>query len=132
MLLIDVWPLERVQSTRWLRLIAEKLQMFAMALASSMITLAIQSRVGTVVSTDVLPASQRVTHAAIAYLQYLPATLWPMHLAFYYPYSRTLDLGVALVSATILVVVTWLAWSSRHAKPFLLIGWLWYWARSFR
>src|SRR5262245_25593557 len=60
LLLLDFWPLQRVGRVPARRLIAEKVPLFALALASCLITLAAQSAGGAVKSLEAIPVAARL------------------------------------------------------------------------
>jgi tetratricopeptide (TPR) repeat protein len=131
LLLLDVWPLRRVEigPSRWAsakRLIREKVPLFVLSIASSVLTFLAQREGGTVASTIRLPLSDRIGNALISYLAYIEKMFWPAHLAAYYPYPRELPLTEAAISAFVLLVVTAGAVALARRYPYLLIGWLWY------
>lgn len=131
LLLLDVWPLRRLElggdwprSAR--RLIREKLPMFALSAASSAVTYVVQQNGGTIASSIRLPASERVANALISYLAYLGKTIWPRQLAAYYPYPQTLSGPLVLASAVVLVVASAAAIAVARRRPYVLVGWFWY------
>lgn len=131
LLLLDYWPLRRVHHEQRLRcialLVAEKLPMFVLAGAASVITVAVQRGAYATSSLVALPLSHRVENAVVAYARYLGKTFWPSELLMYYPHPRgslsTLEAGAALA---FLAVVTGLAWGLRRRAPYWIVGWLWY------
>jgi tetratricopeptide (TPR) repeat protein len=131
LLLLDVWPLRRVElregwSTKVRSLLWEKVPMFALSIASSVITFLVQQRGGAVASGVRLPLVERLGNALIAYASYIGKMLWPLHLAAYYPYPRSLPSTEALVSAMLLIAVSIGAVVSSRRRPYVLVGWLWY------
>ena len=71
LLLLDSWPLGRVESSSaWRRLIVEKLPLVGLAAASSLVTVAVQQRAGAIQGLELLPLSRRFTTAALAYVWY--------------------------------------------------------------
>jgi len=121
LLLLDFWPLRRPLS--W-RLLTEKVPLFLLSAASSFITLRAQTI--NVARLDALPFSVRVANAANSYAAYAAKTLWPVNLAAFYPYPRTLSgwwmvaclLGLAAVSLAVI--------RERRRRPYLAVGWFWY------
>src|SRR5215467_826263 len=88
LLLLDYWPLERMQlpvSARawraWLKeyqpLLVEKIPLFAMSGASSWITVVAQRSGHAVTSMDYLPMWQRWENAAYSYVKYILKIFWP-------------------------------------------------------
>ena len=91
LLLLDIWPLGRLRFTRddfpvWRRLVLEKLPLLALALGTSVATVVVQHRVGAMAGLDALPWHLRVSNATVAYIEYAWKTIWPTHLAAFYPY----------------------------------------------
>lgn len=104
----------------------EKLPFVFMALGSGLITLAAQFKAGAIGPLAVYPLCLRLANALWSYLAYIAKAIVPLNLAVYYPYdSRWMGLKVGLALVT-LGALTWLAWTMRRPKPYLLAGWLWY------
>jgi Flp pilus assembly protein TadD len=133
MLLLDFWPLRRVEeislrafvSPQFSRLAREKWPWFALAAVSSIVTFFAQKTGGAVQSMAHFPLSQRFENAVISYWNYILKAGWPAHLTVFYPPSHDplsgfwLAAGVLFV-LTLIAVITWRRW------PFLLVGWLWF------
>ena len=123
LLLLDLWPLRR--DAPWIRLIVEKVPLLVLALATSIATVIVQNSVGAMAGLDALPWPVRAANATIGYVAYLWKTIWPTHLAAFYPLfaispGRVAAAAIALVAVTALVV-------ARRAKyPYLFVGWFWY------
>jgi tetratricopeptide (TPR) repeat protein len=120
-LLLDFWPLRR-----GLRVV-EKLPLFALAVASSIVTVVVQDREGAVGSFVAFGFGPRAATAAAAYAAYLRQTVWPADLGVYYPLVRRslADPGV-LAALGLLAAITFgcLRWGKRY--PYLPVGWLWF------
>lgn len=130
LLLIDYWPLHRVDSTdgskRWTSLIVEKIPLLALSLASAVITVIAQRAGGAVRSTAQVSFGVRVANAITAYGMYLWKMIWPAKLAPLYPHpGSSIAAWQVLVSAAVLIAVTVLVWRS-SARHSLLVGWLWF------
>ena len=109
LLLLDYWPLNRFVSKRsLLDLLIEKVPLFVMILASSIITFLVQKK-GGAVNMDKYNFPIRLANAFISYMQYIIKMIWPVHLAIFYPHPG-LDISVlyAVISAIFLLVVTFL------------------------
>ncbi len=143
LLLLDYWPLRRVSGlpalsggaeqkptgspASGLHLIAEKLPLFALAAASSTITMFVLHRV----SSAALPPAARIENALIAYATYIAKVFWPTHLAVFYPHRVMLGADVAAAvkavgAAALLLVLTFTFVRLRKKAPWLLVGWLWF------
>lgn len=131
LLLLDFWPLRRLQSPLFsraaLRLLVEKLPLFALAAAVALVAVLDQQQHGAVGDEALYPLPIRFGNAAISYCAYLGQTLLPIDFAVYYPHAgKSLDWTVASASAACLVVVTVgciLQWKRR---PWLFVGWAWF------
>ena len=151
LLLVDFWPLRRVQG--WTTpdaksgaaqkpfpsLLLEKAPLLLLSAASAVVTIVAQQSVGTVVPvgvvragaapTDIAPISLslRSQNAAISYLAYLGKAAWPLRLAPFYPYSfRPRPAWELILVAGLLAFVSLGAWKARREHPYVVAGWLWY------
>jgi tetratricopeptide (TPR) repeat protein len=131
LLLLDVWPLRRAvvgesPTAVWLRLVYEKVPLFALAAASSVITYLVQRTAGAVESLTVLPLSVRASNAILAYWSYISKLAWPTGLALLYTYPKTLFVGGVLAVLVGLIVVSIAVGRAARTRPYLLVGWLWF------
>jgi tetratricopeptide (TPR) repeat protein len=138
LLLLDYWPLARiagvsdragsrgfpVRSPAALAL--EKLPLVLLAAAASAVTFAVQRRAGAVVSTADVPIPLRVENAIVAYASYLWSTLWPTHLAVFYPLHAPIPAWQIAAAAAALVAISAAVLAGFARRPYLLTGWLWY------
>jgi len=128
LLLLDYWPLNRGQSFKaeiWWKLIVEKLPLFGLSLASSIVALALQ--VQSPASVGQLPFSWRLQNALVSYVTYIWQMFWPANLAAFYPHpDNRLGLWQVALAAAFLIAMTWVAFALRRGRPYLLVGWLWY------
>ena len=127
MLLLDLWPLKRlgVEHEALCVIIAEKIPLFAMAVASSIITVLAQQWGGAMHSLDHLPMFDRVGNASVAYGVYLLKTVWPANLAVIYPLSKPQPLSIA-GSILALIVISAIVTLMSRKRPYLITGWLWF------
>lgn len=142
LLLLDYWPLDRLQprltageidaqsrdsGSLIFTLIWEKLPFFALAGACAVITYLAHQSAGYIKTSDVLPFGVRLANAVVAYVAYIWKMIWPLNLAVFYPLSveslltwQTAGAGLLLLLITITVMR-----AGRH-RPYLVVGWLWY------
>lgn len=129
MLLLDLWPLRRVDFSRpsttgWL--VAEKIPLLVFSFASSVVTVMAQEAGGAVRTLEQIPLGTRAANAVVAYVRYIGKMFWPVDLAVFYPYTPTisplaiLGAGLLLLAATAAVVLT------VKKLPFLATGWFWF------
>ena len=121
LLLLDVWPLARF--TR--QAVLEKIPLLVLAAATSVATVIIQHRVGAMAAFDALPWDIRIANATIGYVAYLWKTVWPTHLAAFYPLFTLTPLRVA-AAALFLIGATAIALRERLRRPYVFVGWFWY------
>ena len=143
LLLLDVWPLGRMglggdrsrrsgsarradQRSVALHLVREKLPLFALAIASSIVTFLVQRRGGAVAGLDAYPLSLRVGNAVVSYVAYIVKMLWPTRLAAFYPYPTSLPVGLVAGALVLLIGVSVVVIRAGRRYPYLLVGWLWY------
>lgn len=132
LLLLDFWPLNRLDSRHlfWPR-VREKIPLFLLVLASSLITLRVQAAGGAMRADGLSPIDFRVANAASAYVAYLRKFAWPSDLACFYPLPSQIvrdspwSLGV-LGSFALLVGISIIVWRARSSRPWLVTGWFWY------
>ncbi len=142
LLLLDFWPLRRFaifqaqdrgvegaprfpkQNT--VPLFLEKLPLLALAVASSVITVLAQKRMGAVFSAEAISWPQRLAQSVVGYAVYLRKMFWPDDLCVFYPNPLHWPAWQVAVSALVLVAVTVLALGTIKRRPYFLVGWLWF------
>ncbi|MGA2070470.1 MAG: tetratricopeptide repeat protein [Sedimentisphaerales bacterium] len=129
LLLLDYWPLERTggrkASLKWL--IIEKIPLFFLSVASSIVTFIFQQRGGAVIESNKILFDERILNAVVSYLAYLGKMLWPANLAALYPHPvDAIPVSRAVISGGALVLMTvFFIYHARRHK-YLPVGWLWY------
>jgi Flp pilus assembly protein TadD len=132
LLLLDVWPLDRVRPggaapATPVRLLIEKLPLVALALAAGVATFIVQKDVGAIGSLGAFPLTLRVSNAIVSYVVYVRQAIWPVGLAAYYPYPHAQPAWWLVLGALVILAgLTAAAVSLRRSRPYLLVGWLWY------
>lgn len=122
-LLLDFWPLQRLGR----RALLEKLPMLPLVAGVSIATFLVQRATGAMTYGEAIPLALRLENALSAYGFYLGRTFWPTGLAPFYVYPRGGPglLAVALGAAALGLGTTVALWQ-RAARPYLLVGWLWF------
>jgi tetratricopeptide (TPR) repeat protein len=146
MLLLDYWPLRRLQlpglprppapaaatedqsaqanpTPSLLRLLLEKLPFFALVVGLSIMTYSTQQEGGAVWR---LPLSARLANAAVSYTRYVGKTVWPARLAALYPYHEHWPAAVIIASLLLLGAITLWVVFKRTRAAWLLVGWFWF------
>ncbi|NTV73392.1 MAG: tetratricopeptide repeat protein [Holophaga sp.] len=125
LLVLDRWPLRR--AAPWKDLVLEKLPLFGLAAASSLVTFLVQHSGGAVITMARLPLGYRVGNALLAYVKYLWKMVWPIDLAPLYPIiAADIRPWNSLLAGAALLALSTLAFRMRRCRPYLLAGWLWY------
>jgi protein O-mannosyl-transferase len=127
LLLLDFWPLARWKRGALLPLWSEKWALFALAVASCVVTYLVQESGGAIGPLNALPLAARMVNAVVACAEYVRLLFWPSGLAVLYPYpeagysvmrvAASLGLGLALSA---MAVTQW------RRLPWLCMGWLWF------
>ena len=140
MLLLDVWPLKRIelstlnsQHATLKKLVLEKLPFLALVAGSCVVTFLVQ-RGGVLVTTmENLPLGDRLGNAVVSYAKYVLMTFWPADLAIFYPhpdlqYPASTQWPDWAIGLTLLVLlgISALALRRRQDQPYLITGWFWY------
>jgi tetratricopeptide (TPR) repeat protein len=141
LLLLDLWPLQRMKDSplefdpacppkpqfSLIRLVTEKAPLLLLSAASSVITVVAQSRGGALYSLERLGWGTRIGNAIIAYLHYLGKTFWPSSLAAYYPQTEAAPSAWQVFgSALLLLGITLFALRQVRKMPWLVVGWFWF------
>jgi len=126
MLLLDYWPLGRVQPGQWKALLIEKIPFFALAVAMCVVTMLVQHHAGAAATGEQLPFGMRFENAPISCCRYLGMFFWPTNLAVFYPLPASWPIAWVLGALVLLVAISWFVFWPGRSRPFLLVGWLWF------
>jgi tetratricopeptide (TPR) repeat protein len=128
LLLLDVWPLRRLErGGRPAALVLEKLPLLVLSAAAAVLAVVAQSRFGALESLERLGPGARLANAAVACASYLAKTLWPASLAAWYPLPAGGQPAAAVALAVVvLAAVTLLAAATVRTVPAIAVGWLWF------
>jgi tetratricopeptide (TPR) repeat protein len=125
LLLLDYWPLQRVEPRKLSGLVVEKLPLLALSAASCVVTLLAQDRA--LQSTGSCSMPMRFANALVTCLVYPGQMVWPAGLAVFYPYPKDgLPRWEWMLAGTLLASLSAVAVWQRRKQPWLLMGWLWY------
>jgi Flp pilus assembly protein TadD len=129
LLLLDFWPLRRIQGPlSWQatkHLFVEKIPFFALVIALSVLTIFAQRDAGAIHSLDQFPFYVRLSNTLLAYIGYLGKIVWPANLALLYSFNHVIRMEYVLGSLALLIIVT-LVCLKRMRHRYLLVGWLWF------
>ncbi|MBZ5498531.1 MAG: tetratricopeptide repeat protein [Acidobacteriia bacterium] len=148
LLLLDFWPLRRFALDLPVRkgsarppapsiinrflvpvlpLLREKIPLFLLAAASSIITFVVQKAGGAVRTVEVISFDTRIANVLHSYVAYLMKTAWPHNLSIFYrlPFGGYPAWEVT-AAAAFLLCVSVLALHFAGRFPYLAVGWFWY------
>ena len=136
LLLLDYWPLRRnaergvrsaesgtLQSTRWGRLLLEKVPFAVLSLTASALAVWAQQSVQ---ALGTQPLFLRLQNAAVSYATYLEKLFWPAHLAVCYPYPDSIPLWQVGMATVVLGAISWVALRGMKRRRYLAVGWFWF------
>ncbi len=127
LLLCDFWALERLKRLANLKaLIVEKIPLFALTIAASVITFLAQKSGGAVVALEQVTFSERLANAVTAYAKYVVMLFYPVNLGFWYPFEPNKNPLEIIGSAILILIISGFCWSERKRRKYLLMGWLWF------
>lgn len=127
LLLLDMWPLGRLSRRSDLGpLVLEKLPLFAMVLLVSVVAVQTQSQFGGMSFGANLPLETRLSNVLASYGTYMRQSFWPTGLAVFYPYPHEPPVGGAILGGLVVGTVTIAALLGSRARPYVLVGWLWF------
>lgn len=139
LLLLDIWPLNRLPATAFsstrtfkehrgelIGFVKEKVPLFALSILCSVITWKVQSSGNIIRTTVQYSLGERVGNAIVSYARYLEHLFWPVDLVVFYPHPGQWPLLWVLLSSLLLLVVTFFAIKTSRQQPWFLLGWLWF------
>ncbi|HEY1663697.1 MAG TPA: tetratricopeptide repeat protein, partial [Verrucomicrobiae bacterium] len=127
LLLLDYWPLQRFtfQSSPivFRRLLFEKLPLFALAVAASVLAFFSQKSGHALFP---VPFGLRLENALVSHGRYLMKMFWPDHLAVLYPYPTQIPWWEIMAGGSLLLVGTVTVILLARRFPWLFFGWFWH------
>lgn len=143
LLLMDVWPLRRLEDERrdsgsgtalsWQSarnalpgLVREKIPLLLLTAIASVGTAWAKKAWAAPEPLENFHFLERLAYVPIAYVIYLRKTLWPSDLAIHYQVPNTMALEQTLMSLIVLLIITAVVvrWIGRF--PYLSVGWFWF------
>jgi hypothetical protein len=128
LLLVDFWPLNRLQNlparTRWARLSVEKIPLLLMSAASCVATIAAQRAWGAVSLESIVPFPFRLENATVSYMLYIRKVAWPAGLAIFYPLPEHYFPWLEVAGSALILLLITVGVVSFRRYGYLLVGWL--------
>jgi tetratricopeptide (TPR) repeat protein len=148
LLLLDYWPLNRLQWRRrveqedssepqahqtgsqgvsiW-HLLLEKTPLFLLTIGLSTVTYIAQQKGGVMSDLGNVPLKYRAANALVSYVTYIRKMVWPSRLAVFYPHPfDKLPLWQVLASALLLLIITIAVILLIRRRRYPAVGWFWY------
>jgi tetratricopeptide (TPR) repeat protein len=126
LLLMDWWPLRRVQRGTIWRLIWEKLPFIAAAIVAALLTIRAERQVGALTIESQRPVGQAIANVISSYGHYVGQLAWPSGLSVHYPCTGGSSFWQAARAALVTLSVTGvMLWAARR-RPYAAFGWIWY------
>ena len=134
LLVLDVWPLRRVEFTgdwrelgaRLRPLVGEKLPLFLLVAIAAVATFQAQREVGAMEAEGVRSLGARLANALIAYVRYVGLVFWPADLAILHPLPSAWPMWQVAGAAALLAGFTGWCVSRLAPEPWLAAGWFWF------
>jgi len=147
LLLLDYWPLERMQLGKCvgsgdlqnhnvpnaveekpiLYLVIEKAPFFVFSVISSIVTFFVQRIGGAVPTMEAMGVGARISNAIVSYVGYIVKMIWPSRLAVLYPHpGSSLSTVRVAICGLLLVLISVCFIYLAHRRRYLAVGWLWY------
>ncbi len=126
LLLVDFWPLERLQASSLRRLLIEKIPFVLLTVGSSIVTFIAQHSGGAVTSLAAFPMDARVENAFVSYARYLSKTFCPIRLTGIYPHPIYWPMKYVILSVALFIVLCAVAIVARKKFPWVFTGWFWF------
>jgi Flp pilus assembly protein TadD len=132
MLLLDLWPLRRLEmpaadgrTATWRDLVLEKVPFLLLAAAGAALTFVTAREYGALVPLSARPIPSRILHAIVSTVWYVGKTLWPTRLGVEYPYPTWSAWQVG--SAVLAFAVAGAACvRARRQAPWAAVGLAWF------
>lgn len=128
LVLLDFWPRRRLATLADLgRAVAAKWPLWLLSASFSVLAVVSQRSRSAMADLEHLPPAVRFPNALMSSGRYLVATLWPSHLAAFYPFPvGGFPPWLWLGTGALLLAVTGVLWWRRDRWPSLAMGWGWY------
>jgi tetratricopeptide (TPR) repeat protein len=126
LLLLDYWPLQRLNRATLRSLLFEKWRFFGLAIIFCVLTFRFQKSGGALVSLGHISMTARLENAVLSYVNYLGQFFWPVNLAVLYPFPLNFDHVQVLLDALLLLAISAFCLLQISRRPYLAVGWFWY------
>ena len=132
LLLLDVWPLRRIQFSSFQfqvwrsTLFVEKIPFFALMVLFCAVTYWVQHDYAAMTPWEKLGLTPRLQNAVAGYVAYLAQLFWPLNLAAIYPFPKSFDATRTLLKTALLLAISLGCLAQIKRRPQIAVGWGWY------
>ncbi|MBF0464458.1 MAG: tetratricopeptide repeat protein [Nitrospirae bacterium] len=129
LLILDFYPLKRFHGVSFkvkLRIICEKIPLFIITAAASLITVVSQKQSGAIVAISDVTIPERLINGITSYAGYIKKMFYPVNLSVFYPYSDTINYLTAGIDLSLLTTVAVISIDTIKRAPYIAAGFLWY------
>jgi len=147
LLLLDYWPLGRIQSgplgvdtnakaeksvSGYMklpvsRLLFEKSFFLILAVIVIVLSTAVLQQQEKLITLESVPMKLRIANALVSYISYIGKMIWPQNLAVLYPYpAKMLPIWQVVGAGLVLILMFVMILRDIRKRPYLTVGWLWY------
>lgn len=129
LLLLDYWPLKRIEEFTWSKLrplVQEKLPFLALSAISAIMTIFAQRSGGAIQTFETFSLQDRLINSVVSYGRYFIMMFYPADLGVWYPFDR--NISVLQLAASLILIIGISAiciWQIRR-RPYLPVGWFWF------
>lgn len=133
LLLLDWWPLGRLRAAdggpwpdRRLLVLRLREKALLLALGAFATFMTLSSHYAGVFDRLDPSLGLKLANAVVSYAKYLGLLVWPHDQAIVYPFPDAVPALHVVLSGALLAAVTALCLRQMRARPYLLVGWLWF------
>ncbi len=125
LLLLDVWPLRRIQLMKVQKALWEKVPFFVISAVIALVTYLVQKRGGATTMLHI-PFGLRLENALVSYVVYVAKMFWPSRLAVLYPYPASIPVWKVVGAGVGIIIISSLILRTSRTRPYLAVGWFWF------
>lgn len=134
MLLLDYWPLNRIQESskplgllhNLARLIPEKILFFVIIIIISIFAYITQDKGDALPSLTQISFLLRFENIIVSYINYLWKTIWPFNLSVIYLYPKYIPVWKVAISLGLIAIISFISVYYMKLRRWLFVGWFWY------
>jgi Tfp pilus assembly protein PilF len=129
LLLLDIWPLQRIALTQFswreaLSLVREKIPLVALASGVGVATIVAQGE--TLRASGPVSLNLKISNALVSLVDYLGKTFVPVDLAVFYPFPVEIATWKVVAALALVLAVSAGALIKVRRAPYAAVGWFWF------